>query len=850
MLLQSSQLTNVLVVVFVCVTSFGACDAAEAPTVGLEQDDGDPYNAAPFGGTTEGAAGGSVASGAQPFDVTIGVGVDGECLETLDCRYGLVCDGGVCRAIANTAATGFCFLTDECAEGLYCSENGICRTVGVGNIGAPCTTAGSCVRSLHCRSFGLMASCAESGGEDAGEACTRTGDCLAGLFCGPELTCEPWFGGANSSRWPGVDCADKSDADPRPYFELGGQSGEFFRVPYPNNLYLKDGTVDLSSFPQPGTGVLGFDPIANLSDAAGRFQTGFSLTPTVMFRFSSVMDFQSLTGAANGTVAEPTIHFVNVEPESPNYGGGPSYNWHVTDGAGSNYICPRWLAVRVNWHQPLAAGTTYAVYLTEGARDLAGNMMVADDDFTLMLAPTAPSDAAQVSAWETYGPLRAYLSENDVPIETVIGGTVFTTQRPQARMLELRDVLSVPTAPKPLNAVLCGSDDKSPCTGAPCQALEGAVDTLHLQLELPRVQQGVRPFLASGDGGGVSSADEPLQLHGADTVCASLSIPRGEAPEGGWPVLLFVHGSGGDYGSAETELAELMADAGAAVLSWNGPMHGVRGDADFWPEALIYNLANPNAVLGSLYQGAADVFAVVRGVKAWSMPADESPTGAAISLDAGRIALMGHGLGATIGAISAPHEPDIQLTVWSSASAVVSEVMATRLAPVDVPHSVGVMLHEVASDDLDTRHPVLALYQGLLESVDPVAHLSAQPEVDGVPLQQHTLQIQGIGDWYAPSRVTDVVARLISAELASPILREIDGVASVAPPLTNNVGTELQPRTAVVIQATPPDGPDGEPAWFAGDAWREDAGVRQQLQGFIQSWIDNGVPTLPARTGL
>ena len=155
-----------------------------------------------------------------------------------------------------------------------------------------------------------MASCADSGDGDVGTDCSGTQDCLAGLFCSPDSTCQPWFGGANMSLWPGVDCADKSASNPRPFFQVGAGSGEFFRVPYPNDLYLKDGKVDLSRFPRPGKGVLGFDPIASLSAAAERSQQGFSLTPTVTFRFSSVMDFQSLSGAANGTVSEPTIHFV------------------------------------------------------------------------------------------------------------------------------------------------------------------------------------------------------------------------------------------------------------------------------------------------------------------------------------------------------------------------------------------------------------------------------------------------------------------------------------------------------------------------------------------------------------
>ena len=179
--------------------------------------------------------------------------------------------------------------------------------------------------------------------------------------------------------------------------------------------------------------------------------------------------------------------------------------------------------------------------------------------------------------------------------------------------------------------------------------------------------------------------------------------------------------------------------------------------------------------------------------------------------------------------------------------------MILRASPVATPHSLALLLQEFGDkgvEEIDSRHPVLSLYQGLLEPVDPLTHLAGQAAPLGTGAPQHVLQVQGIGDWYAPSRVTDVVSRLIDAELTSPILREIDGVESVAPPVTNNAGTESQPRTSVVVQVVPPDGQDGAPKWPADRAWLEDAAVRTQVQGFVSSWVTDGVPTLSARQEL
>ena len=830
------------------VMPLAACDTTEAPPAELEQQTEAPF----VDPEREPSGGGQATTGNQPVDPAVGLGVDDACSDTDECRYGLVCDKGVCRAIANTPATGFCFLTEECAEGLYCSDDGICLASGEGALGDVCATASECARGLHCQTLGLMGSCQESGSGDVGMACQTTGDCLAGLYCNQELTCQAWYGGAATSVWSGLLCEDEDEGEARPYFELSGESGEFFRMPFPSDVFRGSGTVAPAGFPLPGRGVVGFDPIERLLEASSATQRGFSLTPTIYFRFSATMNFQSISGAANGTIEAPTLHFVNVDPESPGYGGGPSYNWHVTDGAGSKVICPRWLAVQVGYDEPLEPNTTYAVYLTQGVRTPSGEMMSADDDFVAMLGESAPEGEPAGAAWATFEPLRAYLTDKGIPAEELLSGTVFTTQAPRAEMQTLRASLFAPAAPEVQSLALCSGEGQGACAGRACIEAGEGVQVLQLELDLPRVQQGLRPFLEAGDGGGLTMSEGSVQLHGEDSVCASLSLPTAEMPQAGWPLVLFAHGGGADANQAMEGVAALLAEVGVAVLSWDGPMHGARGDAAFWPEALVYNLRNPKGMMGTLYQGAADIFALVRAAKAWALADSESPTGAEIRFDAEHIALMGHGLGASIGAIAAPHEPGIGLTVWSSASAAHAQMMLSRLAPVDVPYNIALLLHEYGiggAEELDPRHPVLSFYQAYFEPVDPVTHLSAQgaPGGDGAP--QHVLQIQGIGDRYAPSRVSDVFARLTDGELASPILREIDGVDNVAPPITNNVGSEEVPRTSVIIQSLPPDDQSGAPRWPAAEAWREDSGVRAQLQAFVQSWIVDGVPTLPLRSG-
>src|SRR5690606_19889672 len=153
--------------------------------------------------------------------------------------------------------------------------------------------------------------------------------------------------------------------------------------------------------------------------------------------------------------------------------------------------------------------------------------------------------------------------------------------------------------------------------------------------ELPIFQEGEAPYISEGG---------RIRTNGAqrtEKVCMALTVPKGEMPEAGWPLVVFGHGTGGSFRShvnpqiagalseitglpdapepvaPVTAAADAGADAGSpaapmvdngpvrfAVLGYDAVVHGPRrGDSQEHPNHLFFNFLNPDSAQGNPLQG-------------------------------------------------------------------------------------------------------------------------------------------------------------------------------------------------------------------------------------------------------
>lgn len=755
-------------------------------------------------------------------------GVGDPCTRPADCRTGLVCsDDGLCAPSGTGIEGSICQLTGDCAEGLYCGPSRTCEPAGDGAEGADCASAADCGRGLICELEGLGGRCRQAGTADLNDTCVRTSDCLAGLACvmtdREEVTCQNpnatlvGDGGAASPTlpyWPGESCIEAT-GDPRAYFDVPRgteEDGDFYRLPYPNDVRRTGDGLDLSGHPSPGT-VLPVDVIDRYLRASEEDLAGFSVNPVVYFRFTHPYAWDSVGDQ---------LRIVDITPGSPTYGRTHGVAWLTTAGPISKYICPNWLAVRTPHGAPLRPGTTYAVLLANGIvpNPDVGAAYARAPDFEAMLAGDAPSDGALASAWEAHAPLRAWIADSGEDAGAILNAAVFTTQDPEARIPVLREVIRAAGAPSVSDLTLCEEGAASPCDDGTEQRACVTTSTdffeLHGRLELPIFQQGTPPYEEPGDGGGISIGTDGLPtVARTEPVCFSLSVPRAAPPAEGFPLLVYLHGTGGSFtGPVRSGLAGDAASLASAVtLAIDLPQHGARrGESTRSPEVLFYNFANPRAARDNVAQGAADLLSLVWWANSYSLTAADSPTGEALSFDPTRIVVLGHSQGATHASLAVPYEPDVRAVLLSGNGGDLTQSLLNKTEPVDIAGVLPFALLDptpegtLASGDF---HPVLALFQAYFDAVDPVAYawrLHRAP-VGDEPLQ-HVFMTYGLEDSYSPEPTMQAYARAAGLVVVEPVPRDF-GLARAPAPLTANVMGATTSWTIGLRQYMPEGGEDG-----------------------------------------
>ncbi|MBX3224267.1 MAG: hypothetical protein KF795_27375 [Labilithrix sp.] len=773
--------------------------------------------------------------GDEAGDATAPRGVGERCDDGGSCRPGLACTDGVCQPGRSSEQGAACVISAECKDGLYCGPERTCTPAGTGAEGAQCASDADCKSGFRCNLVGLDAQCQPEGDGDVGGVCAVSGDCFGGLFCAEKVCAPPPPGGPPPLGIPsfkGVPCETETGAVSAHFRVPRGQDDkDFFRLPYPNDVRRKNGRLDLTGFPTPGADLLGFDLVDRWARFLEQTATGYSVYPTVTFRFSGEIDFESLklSGATR---------WVDVTDTE---GGDLGYGWSGTTGR-TAYVCPNNLSFRPRTGAPLKPGHTYAVMMTNLAKAKDGKAIVVSKDLSAILGATDPGGQLS-AAYAAYAPLRTWAAAKAFNLGTVINAAVFTVGKTDDIARKLAPAVAAATAPAATSWVKCGAA-ASPCAQAAdaraCPQTENAAfDELHALVTLPLFQKGTLPFMEPADGGDLvlDGTGQPVP-QGTAQVCMALTVPKGTMPAGGWPLVVYAHGTGGSFRSHVTEgvstrLANVDGTTKIAVLGIDQVGHGTRrGASTAAPQTVFFNFTNPAAARGNVLQGAADQMALVRFAKGLTLAADASPTGAEIRFD--RVAFWGHSQGATEGSIAMPYTPDVSGALFSGAGGSLIDSLLNKKSPVNLVALAPAILSE-APANVNGVHPALSMFQNAIDPADPLDHAAAI--VGSGPLAKHVFVPYGRADTYSPpiTQLTYVTAAglAVAAHPASVTTPDDLLRAPVAVPVGGNAGG----LTAVVRQYTP-NAYDGHFVVF------RDPDAKTNADRFLADAVNGVVPQL------
>jgi hypothetical protein len=503
----------------------------------------------------------------------------------------------------------------------------------------------------------------------------------------------------------------------------------FWSVPLPSELRRQqDGTSDLDRWPgaRPALVKMWLDTIDD------RLRDGWGVNAGAFFTVSSALDAASLPSAEASLTAEASVQWVDIDPSSPEYGRRFPLDVRFTADA-ITYRPANLLAVTPVQGFPRRGSTMYAVLITDAVRDANGQALGRSRAFHDALEQL---DGADARAAETLKPLRAWLDASKFPRARVVGATVFRTLDPNVTLRRLAawvETLPTPTLEEPWT-------------------LAETFDDFVLytaRYRVPHVQSGPRP----GRGRIVWDGEVPVQ-QGTQSVRLSLAMPKTAPPAAGQPVMLYFHGSGGEYREAvdrgplpptaprrqqgEPPLGSgpvtHLARRGLATIGFDFPLHGDRETPPDTTGLKLYDLfGDIDSTVDNMSVAAMEAVYLSRLVETLTLPV---PSGGTARVDMARLTAMGHSMGSTIGIPVATVDPRIKGYVFSGAGGLLLEVATTATYPVDLRTTLELLLGFQQGEVLDRAHPLLHAFQALWDLTDPVAkarHVTQEPHPGHAP---------------------------------------------------------------------------------------------------------------------
>lgn len=608
----------------------------------------------------------------------------------------------------------------------------------------------------------------------------------------------------------GIDYATTAPGE-TPTFAPDGE--DWLSVGWPSDRWRTDGRVAFDNLP--GSDI---ELLATMMRYGAEALDGFGLNSAIYFGLSGPIDPATLPSAEASMAPEAHLQLVNVTAGSPFRGSRMPLAASVQTETDDPLLPAHTLAFRPVYGFPLTEGEVWCAILTRAIKDAEGRYLQQAPAFTEALGTAA--HLAPLAAWLPESPLRA---------DDIAAATCFTTQNATGEM----------------NRVARWIDDAVP-PEVEFVYEPYVFNEFHGLYTAPNFQAGEKPYASEGGGFEFDEAGDPI-VQEEEALRFLLLVPRDRAmPESGWPVVIYAHGTGGDYESCRGTADELLP-RGFAVLCSDQPLHGPRGPggAELDENGLIlysFNFLNPPAGRTAFRQAAADTLIQSRMIEAgrFDVPAASTRSGSEVRLDPTNIMFFGHSHGGLSGTLALGVDARVKAGVISGMSGVLVETILRRVDPIDIGALAAVFIG-IPRERLDSFHPALNLIQTLVEATDPINYTRLWTAPPAGAIARSMFITQGTLDDASPSVGNDAAAAAGAVPLAAPVSKESEahrlrGMTPLTPPFSGNVELPGGGRVTTVVRQ-----------WQGGSHFVATASVARNIWGhFLETAIGDDPPEVPA----
>lgn len=555
-------------------------------------------------------------------------------------------------------------------------------------------------------------------------------------------------------------------------------------LPWPNDMRREaDGSVRFLGMFNP----IGITTIRDYLDATRGLLDGFSCVASGYFRFDGDIDPMTLpTSPPDSTKRDSAVQLIDIDHASPEYGQRKMLQtfYRSQPGPEGSYWLPHMLAAMPAQGYPLRPHTRYAMVVTKRLRAPGGGEIGPSAHLQEVLGLAKVTDATRAAKAGAADVVRE-LDQNGIAADYIVTMTWFRTNDPTADTYKIAD-WTKKNFPAPEIDPLSWKRTDTLAEGNVYEGVYGPA---------PNFQAGNIPFVNPPDGGSFVFDDKgnPI-VQTTFTMRTALVVPlasRCPMPADGYPIVLYAHGTGGDYRSVVSESRPIGRSLAAQCIASMGVdqiFHGIRPGAPPLDdpnrigeiETLFFNFANPLASRTNGRQSAIDVVQQARlfTVTKQIIPFTVSRSGEDVRFDPNRVLFVGHSQGGVNGPMFLAADDTARGGVLSGTGADIRIALLEKTKPSpSVAQAVRLVLGLSKGDfddELNVFHPVLNLAQTLIDPTDPYVYMRniiTEPRPGFPPksiYQTEGIDSDGNGDHYAPPHGIEVASVALGLPVQSP----------------------------------------------------------------------------------